>query len=123
MLSQKGLGLTQQDCTGVTGPAKGPFFECMWKSIVGFDPTPIGVAPAPPQNLWTIAPADEASAQTTVDTLINQQLANQQSINADMITSTPTYSYSLMPFDISTYYPLIIGAGVIALVMSGRRRR
>jgi hypothetical protein len=48
----------------------------------------VGVAPAPSQELWTIAPATGASAQETVDSLLNDQFVNQQNVNASNVGST-----------------------------------
>lgn len=49
----------------------------------------VAAAPgAPPVALWTVAPADGAAAQATVDDLLNAQLRAQQERNAAGVNSS-----------------------------------
>ena len=48
----------------------------------------VGVAPAPPQELWNVPPVSGESAQATVNSLLNEQMVNQQTINASQVTSS-----------------------------------
>jgi hypothetical protein len=52
--------------------------------------TPSTVAPpgAPTGDVLTVPPASGADAQATVDALVNQQLVDQQALNAGAVQST-----------------------------------
>jgi hypothetical protein len=79
---------SQSECTGGLYKPGVSFWSCLWSGIVGYDPTPIGVAPAPPESVWTVPPVSGVDATQTVNALVDQQLINQQAINASGVYSS-----------------------------------
>jgi hypothetical protein len=54
-----------------------------------FQPAPTVAPPGVPTGAaLTVPPADEAQAQATVDALLNQQLADQQALDASQVSSS-----------------------------------
>jgi hypothetical protein len=89
-LSSRGFGavdLFGQRCTPIAGDPSCPA-PSWWMSLWGITDTSVAVAPAPPQSVWTVPPASGVDAQATVDTLLNQQLVNQQTANAAGVQSS-----------------------------------
>jgi hypothetical protein len=89
-LQSRGMGavdLFGQRCTPIAGDSSCPA-PGWWMSLFGLVDTSVGVAPAPPVDVWTVPPASGVDAQATVDTLLNQQLVNQQTANAAGVQSS-----------------------------------
>jgi hypothetical protein len=61
---------------------------CMWAAIFGYSNSQIGVAPAPAQSVWMVPPVSGVDAQQTVNALLDQQLVDQQAVNAGNVQST-----------------------------------
>jgi hypothetical protein len=86
----------------------------------------LAVPPAPTGDVLTVPPASGEQAQATVDALVNQQMVDQQALNASQVTSSwwdevtgavgsvsPTSSTSWL------LYGVLAVVGVIALVSVG----
>jgi len=58
-----------------------------WMKMWGLKDTSVGVAPAPPVEVWSKPPASGEEAQATVDALLNQQLEAQKAANAEGVKS------------------------------------
>jgi hypothetical protein len=81
-----GLGRTPGEDAVCKAAWFGGFFSpTCWSAL-----TPSMVAPpgAPTGDLLTVPPASGADAQATVDALVNQQLIDQQNLNAQGVQST-----------------------------------
>ena len=62
--------------------------NCMWGAIFGYDPQSVAAPGVPDQSLWTVAPVNGQTAQQTVDNIINQQAADQQALDAGLVSSS-----------------------------------
>ena len=119
-----GLGRTPaQDALCQTELFGGFFdFTNCWTALV---PSTLAVPGAPTGSALTTAPASGADAQSTVDTLLNQQLTDQQALNATAVQSSAldqAASGAVSVASVATS-PLLwvglLGLGVFALVAMG----
>src|ERR1035437_2783255 len=85
-LSSRRLGRTQAEDVACKASLAGGFFSpSCWRALV----PPFVAPPGPPTgDALTVPPASGAQAQATVDTLLNQQLIDQQALNAPAVTSS-----------------------------------
>jgi hypothetical protein len=123
---KRGMGVLSQyeyaQCNGQF--ARGIFYPFCWQTV-----TPKStVAPpgAPTGDALTVPPASGEEAQETVDTLLNQQLTDQQALNAGAVQSSwwdeGTGSVGSVAPSSSTSWLLygVLGiVGVIALISVG----
>jgi len=97
----------------------------VWDYIWNGCPTSIGVAPAPTGPVLTVPPASGADAQATVDGLLNQQMVNQQAIDAAGVQSSwwdslTGSAYSTVSGVGSSVLPWVLGGvALLALVAVG----
>ncbi len=119
------------------GITRGQFIDCQNSFMAGiFRPScwgtvesgPTVVAPpgAPTGDALTLPPASGADAQATVDALLNQQLADQQKVNAAGVSSSwwdstvgGVYSVGSSAVSGFPWGWLAIGVGAVALVAFG----
>src|ERR1035437_7482603 len=96
---------------------------CMWAAIFGYSNSQIGVAPAPPQSVWTTPPASGVDATQTVTALVDQQLVDQQTVNAASVGSTwldsllGTGSSVINSSSISGLMLLVLGVVAVGVVL------
>jgi hypothetical protein len=105
----------------------------VWDYILHGCPTPIATPGAPSGSVLTVPPASEAEAQATVDALLNQQIRDQQALNAQGVTSSWADQASSAVVDTADLKPggvpwwvwLAGGLGLFAAVAigGGRPRR
>lgn len=119
---QSGLGAS---CPGQTASI---FSQpgVVWDYILHGCPTAIGTPPAPPQSVWTTPPASGADAQSTVDTLLNQQMTAQQAADAagvqsswwDSVTGGTYSAGSAAGAALSSYLPWVLGGLALFAVVA-----
>ena len=108
--------------------ARGIFNPFCWQTVT--PPSAIAPPGAPSGDLLTTPPASGEQAQATVDALVNQQLLDQQALNAGAVQSSwwdeltgGTYGAAAgAASGLTSYLPWILGAvglGVFALVAMG----
>jgi hypothetical protein len=96
----------------------------------GLFPAPQSVAPpqAPTGDVLTVPPADGEQAQATVDALINQQMRDQQALDASRVTSSWVDRFATSAVEandavtfagISPLVWIAAGLGVVAMVAFG----
>ena len=122
----RGMGRTvAEDAVCKASFAGGFFSPTCWSAL-----TPSTLAPpgAPTGDTLTVPPASAADAQATVDALVNQQLVDQQALNAgavqstwwDTLTGNTAAAGSGVSNLLSTAFPWILaGLGVFAMVAMG----
>ena len=116
-------------CNGM--PYRGIFNAYCWQSV---EQLPANVAPvgAPTGDALTVPPASGEDAQATVDALVNQQMRDQQALDAAVVKSGPGWIDEAMgevysgassaASGLTSALPWILGAlglGVFALVAVG----
>lgn len=118
-----GLGRTlAQDAVCQTEVFGGFFDPSCWSALVPSTVAPVG---APTGSVLTVPPASGVDAQTTVDSLVNQQLTDQQSLNATAVQSSALdqAASGVVAVGSAVTSPLmwigLIGLGVFALVAMG----
>ena len=100
---------------------KGILNPSCWQTVT--PASSVAPPPAPTGDVLTVPPASGEEAQATVDTLLNQQLTDQQTLNAGAVTSSwwdsltgGTYAAaSDAASGVTSYLPWILG-GVGLLV-------
>lgn len=131
---KRGLGRTlAEDADCRSGFFGGFFTPVCWTRLQSSAVAPVG---APTGDVLTVPPASGEEAQATVDALVNQQMVDQQALNAQSVTSSlwdtltgGTYGAAAgAASGIGSSLPWILGAvglGVFALVAigGGRPRR
>jgi len=81
-----GLGRTlAQDADCRSGTFGGFFTPVCWTMLQSSPVAPVG---APTGDVLTVPPASGEEAQATVDALVNQQLLDQQALNASKVSSS-----------------------------------
>lgn len=84
--SNPGMGRTlAEDATCRAGTFGGFFTPVCWTALQSSAVAPVG---APTGDVLTVPPASGAEAQATVDALVNQQLIDQQALNAGAVQSS-----------------------------------
>jgi len=82
----RGMGRTvAEDAVCKASFAGGFFSPTCWSML---EPSTLAPPQAPTGDTLTVPPASAADAQATVDTLLNQQLVDQQALNAGAVQST-----------------------------------
>lgn len=125
----RGLGRTPaQDAECRDGTFGGFFTPACWSML---EPSPLAPPQSPVGDVLTVPPASGEQAQATVDALLNQQLADQQALNASQVSSSwwdsltgGTYGAVASVASGVASFPWVligvIGVGMFALVaMSG----
>ena len=125
---KRGLGRTlAEDAECRSGTFGGFFTPVCWTRLQSSTVAPVG---APTGDALTVPPASGEEAQATVDALVNQQFADQQSLNAQSVTyswwdSVTGGSYGAAAGAVSgvtSAFPWIVGVvgiGIFALVAFG----
>jgi hypothetical protein len=123
-----GLGRTlAEDAQCRSGVFGGFFTPVCWTRLENSPVAPVG---APTGDALTFPPASGEEAQATIDALVNQQMLDQQALNAQSVTSSwwntltgGTYgAASGAASGVASALPWILGAvglGVFALVAIG----
>lgn len=109
-----------------------------WSALCTAPTNPnIATPPPPPVNLWTVAPANQTQADAVVQAIANQQLVNQQAIDASQVgyvsdwvpsflVPSPKYDAAgnLIPSSSMWGTALLVITGVLAatVIFGGRRR-
>ena len=83
-----------------------------WQTIN--PPSPVAPVGSPTGSALTVPPASGTDAQATVDTLVNQQLVDQNALNAGAVTSSwwdsITGAAGAAATGATSYLPWILGA-------------
>jgi hypothetical protein len=124
---KRGMGVLSQyenaQCNAL--PFRGIFSANCWQTVA--PQSSVAPPPAPTGDVLTVPPASGEEAQATVDTLLNQQLADQQALNAGAVTSSwwdsltgGTYAAaSGAASGFTSYLPWILGGIGLIVVMGG----
>lgn len=88
----------------------------------GMQCSTVAPPPAPTGAVLTVPPKDEASAQAVVDGLLNQQLKDQQALNAQNVQSSWTDELAGGTYNAGVNYgPYAIAAGIVLLIVLIKR--
>jgi len=98
-----------------------------WVSFFGMQQSTVAPPPAPTGAVLTVPPASGTDAQATVDSLVNQQLVDQQALNATAVTSDwwdeltgGTYAAASGAVNsLMAALPWLIGGGLLLMFASG----
>ena len=122
----RGMGRTPaEDAVCKASFAGGFFSPTCWSML---QPATLAPPQSPTGDTLTVPPASAADAQATVDTLVNQQLVDQNALNAgavqstwwDTLTGNTAAAGSGVSSLLSTAFPWILaGLGVFAFVAIG----
>lgn len=123
--TNSGLGRTPaEDAVCQTSFAGGFFSPTCWTALV---PSTVAPPGSPTGAVLTVPPASGADAQATVDALLNQQLIDQQNLNAagvqssmlDQAASGAVAAGSAVTSAIPWTLIVLAGLGIFALVAVG----
>ena len=112
---KRGLGLTQMEYSVCEASfLRGILMPACWAPVDKPVISTIAPVGAPTGDVLTIPPASGEDAQATVDALVNQQMVDQQALNAQSVTSSwwdsltgGTYAAAA---GVTSYLPWILGA-------------
>jgi hypothetical protein len=111
---QRGLGgLTPAQLTACNAEFMGGIFDpSCWQTIN--PPSTVAPVGSPTGSTLTVPPASGTDAQSTVDTLVNQQLVDQNALNAGAVTSSwwdtlTGDAYATTSGGLTSYLPWILG--------------
>ena len=125
---ERGMGRTPaEDAVCKASFAGGFFSPTCWSALVL---SPVAPPPAPTGAALTTPPASGEEAQALVDSLVNQQLADQQALNAgnvqsswwDSLTGNTYSAASSVASGATSMLPWVLGAiglGIFAIVAIG----
>lgn len=120
---KRGMGRTAAQDVVCRSETFGGFFDpACWSAL---EVSPIAPPGAPTGSALTVPPASGEEAQATVDALLNQQLADQQALNAQGVTSSwwnqvtgGTAAIAQNAFSMASALPWILGGvGLIAFAL------
>ena len=122
---KRGLGRTQaEDAVCRASLWGGILMPSCWSAL---DQSTVAPPGAPTGDVLTVPPASGVDAQATVDTLLNQQVVDQNALNAGAVTSSwwdsltgGTYAAaSGVASGFTSYLPWILGGLGLIVVMGG----